>query len=697
MTSRAWLAASVVLVAAAAGSAARGRAQSQPPGRPQFRAGVEYVQVDARVVDEHGEPIRGLTQRDFQVFEDGVRQDLKTFSIVDLALPAPSTAVQAAAAIGVRPDVATNIRPNTGGRTFLIVFEALLVGKERTLIVRKILRDFIEKSVAPNDLVAVVSTGLDRAFVNFTNDKTRLLSAVNALMGQSEGSPTVQKANDMFTRAPGPALPGPSPEVPIGDVTTEDTKQAYRRLGQLVQAMSVGGDGSRAILLVSEGVPINLTNSDGLASPEVMLLVTEAERLTDASRRGNVPIYPIYPRGLTDGMEVGVQLPGVEIGRQSPTQTLLAEVRRAQDNLRILADDTGGVPIVGTNDLAGGLDRVVKLSSYYYELGYDSSNAKPDGRFHRIDVRVSRPGARVVSRKGFVQARPTTAAATSTLPGPQGSSVLLREALNAALPMSDLPLSVTAAAFRQANGKGASAAVVVETLGADLAWGQSGVLTTPVELAVAAIEPRGGIRTGEWGRMQTTQPTETATRVRKLGVRWLARLDDLPPGRYQLRAAVSNGPLKQGSVWYDLEIPDFSKARLAMSDVVIASVVASQRLTLRPDRLLSAVLPAPATTLRQFPAADTLMVYAEVYDNDRQIPNEIEASVVVIGDRGEEKSREMKTMTSTGGVALIQAQLPLTQLAPGRYTLAVEARQTANRAVATGRAVPFQIVDAGNK
>jgi len=275
--------------------------------------------------------------------------------------------------------------------------------------------------------------------------------------------------------------------------------------------------------------------------------------------------------------------------------------------------------------------------------------------------------------------------------------VLLREALNAALPMSDLPVSVTAAAFRQANGKGASAAVVVETLGADLAWGQGGVLTTPVELAVAAIEPRGGIRTGEWGRLQTTQPTETATRVRNLGLRWLARLDDLTPGRYQLRAAVSNGPLKQASVWYELEIPDFSKARLAMSDVVIASVVASQWLTLRPDTLLSAVLPAPATTLRQFPAADTLTVYAEVYDNDPQIPNEIEASVVVIGDRGEEKSREMKTITSTGGVARIQAQLPLAQLAPGRYTLAVEARQTANRTVAAGRAVPFQIVDAGNK
>lgn len=679
---------------------------AQQPPRPQFRSGVEYVQVDARVVDEKGDPIRGLTERDFQIFEDGVRQELKTFSVVDIPLPAPSTPVQAAAAIGVRPDVATNVRPSAGGRTFLIVFEAALVGRDRTLVVRKVLRDFIERSIAPNDLVGIVSTGLDRAFVNFTNDKARLIAAVNGLMGQGGGSPTVDAANDIFTRsrfvAPDlsvdPQSVGPPPgEVPIGDATTDDSRQAFRRLAEVIKAMSVGGEGSRAILLVSESVPVNLTNSDGMMPPEVMLLLTDADRLTAASRRGNVPIYPIYPRGLTDGMDDAVFIPTVELRGASPSQALLREVRRAQDNLRILADDTGGVPIVGTNDLAGGLDRVVKLSSYYYALGYDSTNAKPDGKFHRIEVKVSRTGARVVSRKGFVQSRPVTTTAASTLPGPAGSSALLRESLNAALPLTDLPVSLTAAAFRKAGGKGASTVVVLETLGADLAWGENGLLTTPLELAVAAIEPRGGIRTGEWGKMQTTQPTATAARVRNLGVRWLARLEDLPPGRHQIRGAISNGPLKQASVWHDLEIPDFSKTPLAMSDVVVASVVASQRLTIRPDKQLADVMPAPATAMRQFPPIDTLALYAEVYDNDPQVVREIETSVVVISERGEEKSREVKTLMADSGVARIQTRLPLAKLTPGRYTIAVEARQTANRAVATGRAVPFQIVDVGKK
>src|SRR5712672_2776305 len=74
-----------------------------PQPRPQFRSGVEYVQVDVRVVDEKGEPVHDLKQQDFKVFEDGAPQDLKTFSIVDLPLPDPS-ARPLAASLGVKPD-----------------------------------------------------------------------------------------------------------------------------------------------------------------------------------------------------------------------------------------------------------------------------------------------------------------------------------------------------------------------------------------------------------------------------------------------------------------------------------------------------------------------------------------------------------------------------------------------------------------
>jgi VWFA-related protein len=688
MSGRAGAAAFLIVVAAVAVQ------HAQTPGRPVFRAGVEYVEVDARVVDAKGEPIRDLTRADFKVFEDGVRQQIQAFSVVDIPLPAAARAT-APAAPGLKPDVATNVRPAALGRTFLIVFDGLLVAPCQTLVVRKLLREFIERSMSPDDLVGIVSTGHDRSFENFTSDKPRLLAVVGSLNGQAELGPTAQDATDVAKRAV--RLTGRSnagqPDPEIGDVIVDDARQAHRRLVELVQAMSAAGEGSKAIILVSESMPHDLvTDTEGLSLLGLSLR-TEVDRLATAVRRGNVPIYPVYPRGLTDGNDC--ETAGAPIESGSP---VLAEVRRQQDNLRVIADDSGGVPIVGVNNLAGGFERIVKLSSYYYALGYSSTNSRPDGRYHKITVAATRPDARVLSRKGYTAPREVNAKDVPQLAGPPESSLELRGALNAALPVTDLPMSMTAAAFRQpGNARGASAAVVLETLGAGLAWGQNGALAAPIEMTAVALEPRGKIRTGEQGRIKVTQPAETNTRIRQFGFRWLARLDDLKPGRYQIRGVVSNGIGKQGSVWYDLEIPDFAKAPLTMSDVVLASAVASQRITVRPDTMLAAALPAPATTLRQFLAVDTIAIYAEAYDNDPRQPHEVETSVFVTNDRGEEQSRTVDTHAAMNGVLKIQTRLPLAKLVPGSYTLAVEARQTDNRAIAAGRAVPFQVVAGGNK
>ena len=669
-----------------------------PQSRPQFRAGVEYVEVDARVVDASGEPIRDLTQKDFQVFEDGVLQDVKTFAVIDIPLPAPPRPGQPVVSFGVKPDVATNMRSSARGRTYLIVFDALLVAPCQTLVVRKLLREFIERSVAPDDLVAIVSTGLDRSFLNFTNDKPRLLAVVNSLIGQMMPGPTVAAASDIAARserATGVGRAG-RPNPPIADMVMDEPRQAFRRLLQIVEAMSSAGEGSKAIILVTESIPFNMAVDPAmtLASQRISL-TADIDRLSTAARRGNVPIYPVYPRGLTDGADCESD------GGVFSSDSLLGEARQQQDNIRALADDAGGVPIVGTNNLSGGLERVVRLSSSYYVLGYNSANTKADGRYHRIRIAVTRADARVMSRKGYAAPRPADAKVVAALAGPPGSSTELRAALNAALPVSDIRISATAAAFRGSNGRGASTSVVLETLGSDLAWNENGGLTAPIEMTAVALAPRGAIRAGDHGRLQFTERTQTSDRVRTLGFRWLARLDDLTPGRYQIRGAISNGSSKQGSVWYDLEIPDFSKAPLAMSDVVLASTIASQRPTLRPDKVLAEVLQLPATSVRDFLAGDTLTLYAEVYDNVTA-PHAVETTIVVTNDRGEEAFRDGAThgrdeLAAAGGTLRLKARIPLAVFAPGTYTLAVEARQSANRAVSAGRAVPFQVASGGNR
>jgi VWFA-related protein len=662
-------------------------AQQRPP---QFRAEVEYVEVDARVLDASGQPIRNLTQNDFAVFEDGVRQVLTNFSIVDI----PVTTERGPGVIaGVKPDVSVNTQGGAGRRTYLIVLDDTTISQRLTNPVRTFLRGFIERSVGPDDLVGITTTGRDNAYQNFTNNKSLLIAAVNRMVGQGE-SPTMVALTDLAKRS---MLTGGGPNsanTPIATAETSDARNTQRELIQIVHAMSAAGSGSKAIIYVSQGVPFDM-----ITNTERLRLIGDDQRVAVEARRANVPIYPVDPRGLSSGSESTIEVPVIDVN-DHPEQALLEETRRGQNSLRHLADDSGGVPIIGINDINGGLDRIVSMSSFYYVLGYYSTNNRRDGKYRKINVTVNQPGARVLNRRGYTAAM-TGGPRGPQLAGPPKSSIELREALNAVLPTSGLPLAMTAAAFRQPGNGHASVAVVLETLGSELTW-QNDVLAAPLEMTAIALEKGGAIKAGDVDRLQLSTRSDTAARVRQFGYRWLGRLDDLKPGRYQIRGAAANGPTKQGSVWYDIEIPDFSKAPLAMSDVILASPVAMLRPTHRPDKRLEDALPGPPTTLRQFPEGGTVAIYAEAYDNQRDRPHDVETTVMVTNERGDTVFRTVETRTSrqiaeSAGLIHVSVGIPLVKIEPGSYTLAVDARQTVNRAISAGRAVPFQVVATGGK
>ena len=81
----------------------------------------------------------------------------------------------------------------------------------------------------------------------------------------------------------------------------------------------------------------------------------------------------------------------------------------SQDSLRTLAEETGGYAAVNSNNVTTALNRIVRLNSTYYVLGYYPKDARHDGRFHKIEVRAKRPGLRVSARKGYVSPRPLSA------------------------------------------------------------------------------------------------------------------------------------------------------------------------------------------------------------------------------------------------------------------------------------------------
>ena len=123
-------------------------------------------------------------------------------------------------------------------------------------------------------------------------------------------------------------------------------------------------------------------------------LLNEMRDVFDTANRQNTSIYAVDPRGLA-GVRVRHQR-----GRRRRRSTATISTRRST-RCAMLADNTDGRAIINRNDLAVGMKQIIRDSSAYYLLGYNSTQAPTDGKFHEIKVRVTRRGVDVRARKGY--------------------------------------------------------------------------------------------------------------------------------------------------------------------------------------------------------------------------------------------------------------------------------------------------------
>ncbi len=225
-------------------------------------------------------------------------------------------------------------------------------------------------------------------------------------------------------------------------------------------------------------------------------------------------------------------------------------------SLMSLAEETGGAWSVNSNDFGKIYDRIVRDSSTYYLLGYYPTDDRRNGSVRRIQVKVNRKDVKVFARKAY-QA-PKDKEEKKLTESAAGTSPEVRAALNSALPTPGLNLSVQAAPFKGTN-KLASVAVTVQVEGERLAFKPSGdVFTNAIEISMMAMDQSGKVPDGDRASLDLKLRKQTRDLMAQTGLRSVATLD-LPPGRYQLRVAAreaNNGTL--GTVFTDLEVPDFS-------------------------------------------------------------------------------------------------------------------------------------------
>ncbi len=392
--------------------------------QPTFRTGINFVSVDTIVTDRKGNPVDDLTPDDFEVFEDGQPQAIETFKLIrvdgnpapDEGEPRPITSSYAEEAEARRDDV----------RLFVIFFDDYHVRLGASMRVKQDMIQFIQTQIGPKDMIAMMYPLDPLRAVSFTRNHQAVIRAIEQWEGRKYRY--IPPRNMMEERYA---------NYPVSVVERIRNQVSLSALRGLMMRLGGLREGRKTVIVVSEGytdfVPPQINDPSaalpGVGNPnrnnpmlgdpsqgaETQLAQDRARFFGDMdirqqmrdvyteANRNNVSLYMLDPRGLA-GFEFDIdQGVGLSTDKNSLDATL--------DSLRLLADETDGRAIINRNDLSVGLKQMMQDASAYYLLGYSSSAAPTDGRFHQIRVRVKRPGLEVRARKGYWALRPEEAAA----------------------------------------------------------------------------------------------------------------------------------------------------------------------------------------------------------------------------------------------------------------------------------------------
>ncbi|HMJ85575.1 MAG TPA: VWA domain-containing protein [Vicinamibacterales bacterium] len=500
-------AALIVLASGAVLSAGQPPAPPPQASQPTFKVAVDYVEVDVVVTDRQGQIVRELKKEDFQVLEDGKPQTINTFTFVDIPIERADRPLYSATPF--EPDVRTNARAFEG-RVYVMIIDDLHARFGRSQRIKSAAKQFIERRLGANDLMAVIHTaGATSNSQEFTSNKRLLLAAVDKTQGRKLDSATVNKTNEYYrtrdTRQQGD---------PLNDMDDAERAQNARNTLDTIKNVaewfsSVRGR-RKTILFLSEGIDYNIYDmipQSGSNHQGASMVLDASRDAIAAATRSNVSIYGIDPRGLTDlgdeSIEVGAFPDDTSLGIGQGS--LQNELRLAQDSLRTLSEETGGFAVVNRNDFSTAFDRIQQDNSSYYVLAYYPPDARP-GRAHKIDVRMTRPGLTIRARKGYVTPKKTTPAAVNAkdIRTPE-----VRDAIESPIPVSGLTMHVFAAPFK-GTAPNASVLLGVELRGRDLKLDSN----AKILLSYVAYDANGKIRGGttDTMTMSNLKPDEDAHR-----------------------------------------------------------------------------------------------------------------------------------------------------------------------------------------
>jgi VWFA-related protein len=421
-----WSAFAVTLLLQAPSRAQQQNGASQQT--PTFRVSIDAVSMDVVVKDAQGRFMPDLKKDEFEIYEDGVKQEITSMTMshggrVTNVLEAPPAAPPEGIILPPTRRVV-----DTSGRIFLFFVDDLHMQFQNSGRVRQLFQKISKQLVHDGDLFGIVSSGPSSIAIDMTYDRKRIDEAIEKISGSG------LKPSEIINTGNG------SSQL---QALRYNAHVAFSTMREGLQKLETVHNRRKALVWVSEGYDFNPfqdsrlglrdssspflqnqsnlmsnTTEDGQRNNDPFTqqqkqsetfsdadLAMELGEITRAANRANTTIYTIDPRGLVAGSDIDEQVDPTEWGRY---------VRKSQDTMRVLAEETGGLAVVNMNNFDKALAQIDNSSSDYYVLGYYSSNPDPTHRRRKVEVKVARRDASVFSRNEYVlrPQRPPSAPAT---------------------------------------------------------------------------------------------------------------------------------------------------------------------------------------------------------------------------------------------------------------------------------------------
>ncbi|HTG36241.1 MAG TPA: VWA domain-containing protein [Thermoanaerobaculia bacterium] len=520
---------------------------------------VVVVEVPVQVIKD-GEPVRGMTAKDFELYDGRRKVPVTGFDVLDLTAPAAAGA----------PAVPV---PASARRHFLLMFD-LSYSEPKSVVKAREAAQKVVDTLHPTDLVSVATYSTQQGpqlVLGFTPDRRQIAAAIDTLgtVKLADRSPDPLKlvyseALASRFKQPAAASSGASERAAAKEDALIDTLANFaasaahaerkaqeqqvlgltRSFSDLARLMAEV-EGRKYVVYLSEGFDASLVSGKSNTGPVsagddegVSFDAGDAGRIiapTDATgsddRFGSSHSLNAVEKMLESFRRADCVIQAVDIGGLRAGGQQGASRADGRETLFNMAKSTGGELFENYNDLSAAMGQMLRRTGVTYVLSFQPADLKPDGSFHNLKVELKNAprGTRVVARPGYYAPVPFKS---------QPVQVRLLEAASDLMSKDSGTIATSVLAAPFGGKERAYVPVVIEVDGATLLAGKQDPKLA-VEIYIYALDASGTIQ-DFLNQTIGLDLTKVESSLRQTGLKFFGHVE-LAPGTYSVRTLVRNG------------------------------------------------------------------------------------------------------------------------------------------------------------